>query len=243
MASHAPSISTTGPTTMTGSLAASSLRASPSSASGVAAKAPRDFPLRQRRRELVPVAQRHRHEGGPAGRLHGEIVGPGDRRRHVRRACRLGGPLHVWLGELGRVLVEQERVVRQERARLLAGHDHERGAVAVRRVDGAERIAEARGRMQVHELGGAGDLGVAVGHAHHARLLQAQHVGEVGRQVHEHRDLGRARIAEDAGHAVPAQEVEDDLADGLGARPGAAQERCIDPVHMSSPGQLRAGGS
>ncbi len=200
-----------------------------------------DFPLRQRRGDLVPVGERHRHQHGAARRLHGDVVGLGDGGRHIGGARRLRRPLHVRLRQLRGALVEQERVVRQQRARLLAGDDQERRAVAIGRVDGAHRMSEAGGRMQVHELGLAGDLGVAVGHEHQARLLQTQHVGEVLRQVGEHRDLGGARIAEDAGHAVPAQEVEDDLAHGLGAQPAAAHEVSIDPVQCLLPGQPQHG--
>ncbi len=58
-----------------------------------------------------------------------------------------------------------------------------------------------------------GGLGVAVGHPDHDRLLQAEHVAEVGREVGEHRQLGRARVAEHRRHPVGAEEVEGGFAD------------------------------
>ena len=84
------------------------------------------------------------------------------------------------------------------RARLLAGGDDQRRAVLVRGEDVAHRVADAGRRVQVDEGGVARRLRVAVGHADHDRFLQAEHVAEVGGEVEEQRQLGRARVAEDA---------------------------------------------
>ena len=56
--------------------------------------------------------------------------------------------------------------------------------------------------------------GVAVGHAHDRGFLQAQHVLEVIGVIRQHRQLGRARIAEDRGHSQLAEEIESDFANG-----------------------------
>ena len=72
-------------------------------------------------------------------------------------------------------------------------------------------------------------LGEAVGHPDHDRLLQAEHVAEVGGEVGEHRQLGRARVAEHRRHPARAEQVEARFADsrhriatlsGSDSRPG-----------------------
>ncbi|MNR41951.1 hypothetical protein D3C85_1604120 [compost metagenome] len=110
----------------------------------------------------------------------------------------------------------QERIELQDRARLLARGDHHGRAVLERGEDVGHRMAHARGRMQVHEARAARGLGVAVGHAHDHRLLQAQHIGEVFGVVAKQRQLGRAGVAEDARHAELAQQVDDRMAHGEG---------------------------
>jgi hypothetical protein len=70
------------------------------------------------------------------------------------------------------------------------------------------------------KAGVAGRRREAVGHSDDDRLLQAEHVFEVGREVEEERQLGRAGIAEDAPHAERAQQVQHGLADGGRRRAG-----------------------
>ena len=57
-------------------------------------------------------------------------------------------------------------------------------------------------------------LRIAVGHADHARFLQAEHVVDVVGPVREERQFGRAGIAEDFFDAERAQQVEGRLLDG-----------------------------
>ena len=81
-------------------------------------------------------------------------------------------------------------------------------------------MADADGGVQVDEGGVVRRRRVAVGHADRDRFLQAEHVVEVGREVEEERQLGRARVAEDAAHAEVAQQLQDGVADGGGGRGG-----------------------
>src|SRR5579871_387154 len=86
----------------------------------------------------------------------------------------------------------------------------------MRGVDVAERIADARARMQIDETRVARRLRIAVGHADHGRLLQAEHIVDVVGPVREERQFGRARIAEDLLDAEGAEQVERRLLDGDG---------------------------
>ena len=161
-----------------------------------------------RLRQHFPVIHRDRHEGRAIGRLHGNVVGPGNGGRYVFGAGRFAAPLHVRLGQFGRLRGQQEGFLQQQRTGLLAGGDHQRSAVAVGGEDVAHRMADASRRMQVDEGGIVGGLGVPVGHAHHHRLLQPQHVAEVAGEILEHRQFGRPRVPEDLVDAQFAQQLE-----------------------------------
>jgi hypothetical protein len=102
----------------------------------------------------------------------------------------------------------------QDRARLLAGDDHQRRAVAIGGEQVAERVADPDRGMQVDQGGVAGRLGEAVGHPDRDRFLQRQDIVEVVREIAEHRQLGRAGIAEDPRHPELAQQREYGFADG-----------------------------
>ena len=84
----------------------------------------------------------------------------------------------------------------------------------MRGVDIAERIADAGAGMQVDEAGIAGRLRIAVGHADHRGLLQAQHIIDVVGPVAEERQFGRAGIAEHALDAERAEQAEGGVLDG-----------------------------
>ena len=74
--------------------------------------------------------------------------------------------------------------------------------------------------MQVDEGSPAGGERPAVGHADRGRLLKAEHISDVRRvdeRVHE-RHLGRARIAEDVGDPLIAQDVDENVARASGHR-------------------------
>ena len=160
---------------------------------GVTAYRGADLARRHGSAGAVPVIHRHRHERGAARRLHGHVEGTRHRRRHVLGPRRLAAPFHVRPRQVGGLFGVQERLERQDRARLLPGRDHERRLVAVRGEDAAERMTDADGRVQVDQRGAAARLREAVGHRHHHGLLQPEHVAEISRKVAEHRQLGGAR--------------------------------------------------
>ena len=176
-----------------------------------------DAARRQRLRGLRPVVDRHRNESRSARRLHRGGVSPRDRGRHVLRPRRLDAELDVRPRKLAGAFGVQERVERQQTTRLLAGDDHQRRLVAVRGVDRAQRIAEAGGGMQIGKAGVAGGLRKAVGHADHARLLQAEYVVDVVGPVAQEWQFGGAGIAEDFVDAEAAQQIEGDGFDGGGS--------------------------
>ena len=166
-------------------------------------------------RRRVPIVLGDRHERRPLRWLHRGVVRAGDRRGDIRRASGLDAPLHIRLGQLGRLLGEEERLAREQLARLLARGDHERRLVAHRREDAAERMADAHRGVQVHEPGVAGRLRVAVRHRNGGRLLQREHVPEVRGRVLEEAQLGRTRVAEDRRHPERAHQRMGRRSDGV----------------------------
>ena len=169
---------------------------------------------------MRPVVDRHRDEGRPAGRLHRHVIGARDRRRHVLGARRLDAEFDIGPRKFRGALGIEKGLQRQDAARLLARGDHQRRLVAVRGVDVAERVADAGRRMQIDEAGVAGGLGVAIGHADHGGLLQAQHVVDIVGPVAQERQFGRAGIAEHLPDAERAQQIERRLLDGDGLAGG-----------------------
>ena len=168
----------------------------------------------QRLCRMHPVVARDRHESRPARRLHRGVIGARDRGRHVLRPRRLDAVFHIRPRKLRGALGIEEWLQRQDRTRLLARDDHQRRLVAPGGEDVPERVAEAGRRVQIDEAGVARGLRIAVGHADHARLLQAEHVIDVVGPVGEKRQFGRARIAEDFLDAEGTQQVESGLLDG-----------------------------
>ncbi len=162
---------------------------------------------------LVPVVHRDRHERRPAGGQRGVVDRPGDRLGDVLGAGRFVGPLDVRLGAEHRFAVGEVGLEGDLGSHLLAGGDQQRGLVGLGVEDPADRVPDPGGRVQVGVCGAAAGLGVAVGHSHHHQLLQAEDVGEVLRVLLQHRQLGGARVAEDARHAVGAQHLEGCLPD------------------------------
>ena len=161
-----------------------------------------------------PVVHRDRDERG-AGRRQLRIVNRArDRVGHVGRPQRLVAPLHVGLGNLDRVAIGEVGLQPDELARLLAGRHQQRRLVGLRVEDRADAVADAGGRVKVDVRDVAAGLRVTVGHADRDRLLQAEHVAEVGRERAQHRQLGRSRVAEDRRHPALAEEVEGRVADG-----------------------------
>ena len=177
---------------------------------------------RRRRRERAMTCGRvHRRERRRPSRPSGSRRTPGRaapaRRDGCRGRARAARPRraaarsdHLTSGCGMRVA---SRLVRfacraDELARLLAGGDQQRRVVGLRVEDRAHRVADPRRRVEVDVRDAPGGLRVAVGHAHGDRLLEPEHVAEVRGEVGEHRQLGRAGVAEDRRHPVLAEKVE-----------------------------------
>ena len=106
---------------------------------------------------------------------------------------------------------------------LLTGGDDQRRLTRLAGDERAHRVAEPAHRVQVDEADLAGGERPAIGHRHRGRLLQAEHVGEIGRvdqRVHQ-RHLGRAGIAEHVGDPLVAQDVDQYLVGASGHRSGS----------------------
>ena len=148
--------------------------------------------------------RRHRHLGGAAHDAR-QILEP----RHLHR------PLHQRLGDRHQRRVEQ-RLGEPVALLLLAGGEDHRRAGELGVEQRAHGVAEARRHMHVAGDELAAGARVAVGHGHHDRLLQAQHVGQVRvllQRVHD-RQLGGAGIAEQVRDALVLQEAEEGGAAG-----------------------------
>src|SRR6185312_16467507 len=109
------------------------------------------------------------------------------------------GPLDERTGKLGRPVGKQKRLEGQDRARLLARGDDERGLILEGREDIAQRVARTGRAVQVDHRGVARGLGESIRYADDDRFLQAQNVTEVGREIPKQRQLGGARVAEEGG--------------------------------------------
>ena len=219
---------------------------------------------RRPRRPNSPSGSRRR---SVPGWQRGELRRAPEGERHVLRARGLVAPLDQRVRQPGHVAVGQVRLQRDKRARLLAGGHHERRVVGLRVEDRAHGVAHARRGVEVDERRAAPGLGVAVGHADDDRLLEPEDVAEIVRVVAQHRQLGRARVAEHGRHPVRAEDVGGGLADagrsrrtlrlcrysrygGIfrsgfdhatgapGARPGAA----VRPARAADAGRASAGG-
>ena len=161
----------------------------------------------------VPVIHRDRDERRSPRRQRRVVDRPGQRAGDILGPRRLVAPLDIGLGPDDGVAVGQVGLDRDLGPDLLAGGDHQRRLVGLRVEDGADGVADPGGGVEVDMRGATAGLRVAVGHAHHDELLQAEHVGEVLREVGEHRQLGRAGVAEDRGHPVRPEQIERRFAD------------------------------
>ena len=162
----------------------------------------------------VPVVHRDRHERGAPRRQRGVMDRSRDRTRDVLGARRFVAPLDVRPRCDGRVAVGQVRLDRDMGAHLLAGGDHERRLVRLGVEDAADGVPDARRRVQVDVGGMTAGLRESVRHPDDDEFLEAEHVGEVLGEVGEHRQLGRARVAEDRGHPVGTEQLEGRFTDG-----------------------------
>ena len=185
-----------------------------------------------------PVVHRQRDEDGTARRQAGEVGAVGEGQRHVLGPRRLVRPLDQRVRHPRRVAVGQVRLQGHLRPCLLAGGDQQRRVVGLGVEDRSHRVADAGRGVEVDHGGLAGGLGEAVGHPDHDRLLQAEHVAEVRGVVGEHRQLGRAGVAEHRRHPVGAEEVERRVAD---------RRHCSEPYPVTPDlrpqGSVQAGGA
>ncbi len=169
----------------------------------------RDLPQRRPGPRLHDV-HRQRQEDRPRGRGGAVVEGAAQEHRKLVGARDLAGPFHGRAGDRHEI-AEQERIGDDVPGILLARRHHEGRA----RDLGIEQIAypvpEAARRVQVEKARPARRLGVAIGHGDGARLLERQHVGDVGRlrQGVDQRKLGRPGIAEDVADALAAQNLDE----------------------------------
>ncbi len=166
----------------------------------------------------VPVVHRHRHEHGAPWWKRRGVRSAGQRMRDVLRAGRLVAPLHQRVGHPRGVAVGEVGLQRHQRAVLLARGHHQRRVVRLRVEDRPHPVAQPRRGVQVDECRASRRLGVPVGHPDRHRLLQAEHVAEVLRELGQHRQLRGAGVAEHRGHAPLAQQLVRRLSDRLHVR-------------------------
>ena len=164
--------------------------------------------------------QRQEHRPGRRGARDGE--GAPQRLPDVLAAPHFLRPFGHRRGERDEI-AREPRLGHQMARVLLPGGDDERRLARLRGDQHAHGVAEPAHRMQVDEAGAPRDQRPAVRHADRRRLLQAEHVLDVGRvdeRVHQ-RHLGRAGIAEHMGDPLVAKDVEQDVAgaSGHGAAP------------------------
>ncbi len=162
----------------------------------------------------LPVVHRQADEDRAARREAGEVGAVGERQRHVLGPRRLVAPLDQRVRHAGRVAVGEVGLQGDLGARLLARGDQQRRVVGLRVEDRPHRVAHPRRGVEVDDGGAAARLGEAVGHPDHDRLLQPEHVTEVAREVTQHRQLGRARVAEHRRHPLLPEQLERRLAHG-----------------------------
>ena len=191
---------------------------------------------------LLPIIGRNRNQHRSARWQHRRVIGACDGERNVLGARGLATPFHVRLWKLRGLGGKQERLIREDRACLLARGDDERRAVPVRGKDVAHCVTDAGGGMQIDEGGVVRRLRIAVRHAHDDRFLQAEHVAEVPGKISKQRQLRGAGIAEDRGHPKGAQQVQDGGADGhrdIGVLHEAKARACRFETALWAPGGSR----
>ena len=156
--------------------------------------------------------------------MRGAMDGLREGERHVGGAHGLVRPLDVGLGHLHRIAVGEVRLHRDQRARLLARGDEQGRLVGMRVEERAHAVAHARSGVQVDVRHAAARLREAIGHSHRDRLLQPQYVAEVLGERSQHRQLGRAGVAEDGAHTALTQQLERGLADSCHLAPSPTFE-------------------
>jgi hypothetical protein len=108
----------------------------------------------------------------------------------------------------------------------LAGDDHQRSLVFVGGEHRTQGVTETGGGVQVDQAGVAGRLRIAIRHADRHHLLKGQHITEIGGKIAEHRQFGRAGVAEDRRRAEGAKQVEHRFPHRQLPRRGAVTRHC-----------------
>jgi hypothetical protein len=160
----------------------------------------------------VPEVHRDRDEHGSARGRHRQVVRLLQRVGHIGGVLDLIRPLRHGARHAHQVARQQRLVENMARVLLPAG-DNQRRAVFQRGEQHAHRVAQSWRDMQVHQRGLPARLRVAVRHRQRDALLQRQHIAHAVGQVHQKRQLGRARIAEDIADAARPHPLEGRLAD------------------------------
>ena len=153
---------------------------------------------------------RQRDEHRPRRRRHGDLGGAAHDARQILQPRHLHGPLHQRLRHRHQRVIQQ-RLGEPVALLLLAGGEDHRRAGELGVEQRAHGIAEPRRHVHVAGDQLAAGAREAVGHRHHQRLLQAQHVGEVGvlgQRMHD-RQLGGARVAEQVRDALVLEQREE----------------------------------
>ncbi len=192
--------------------------------------------VRRRLHRGLVAAQARRHPG----RSHQVDIGVGTQdvagerqkdRAGRRRQRRLGGAMHqsrqidqpVHLRRpldqrprQGRKVAPQDRLGGDEALLVLAGGDQDGGARLLRVVEHAHGVAEAGRDVKIDHRKLAGGLGVAVGHGHDRRLLQAEQIAQLvlGREGIHQRQFGGAGIAEHDLDAFLLEQIEEGALSG-----------------------------
>ena len=187
----------------------------------------RNGPQGQRGARLIPIVDGHGDECRSTGRLHRHGIGAGDRCGHILCARGFDGPFDKGARKFARPFGKEEWFVGQDRARLLACGDYQRGLVPERGEHRAQSMADARRAVQIDQCGLARGRRKAVGHGYGNAFLQTQNIPEIIGKIAKHRQFGRAGVAEDRRHARRAQQVDRDIAHGRGASDGRAGGRAF----------------
>ena len=161
---------------------------------------------------MAPVVHRHDHERRPASG-HRLVVGTRDRRGHALRPEGQVGPHGVVAGEALQP-ARQERLRGDVTAVLLAHDDDERHPVHPCGGERADGVAEPRRGVQDRERRLAPPDREAGCHPDDGALVEPEDEPQIGREVGEQLDLGRARVGEERGEAVLPEDVERRVAHG-----------------------------
>ncbi len=140
--------------------------------------------------------QRQEHRAG--GRRKRGLGGAVDGARQILDSAHFGRPFDERPRD-GRQVGPQDGLAEIEALIVLPGGEQDGRRRLLRVVQHAQRVAEPRRDMDIGDGEPARGLRIAVGHRHHRRLLEPEHVAQAGlhgERIHQ-RQLGGAGIAEE----------------------------------------------